>query len=344
MPRLSTNFKTSLGVKQVTFLLIMVMAMGQLHAGNIFFVKQNSHGNGTSWMDAFGSLQQALNVAQTGDAIWVARGEYFTTSGNNRNLYFRIKDGVKLYGGFAGTESSLAQRNIGANRTILSGEIGTSSLEDNAYTVVFTENVSSNTVVDGFIITGGTANVEQDGSSQVKESCGAGWYNLANGAHSSPIIRNCKFVDNKAREGAGMYNLAINGGECSPIIEKSQFIQNTAALDGGAIYNGTLGANSKAAPKLTNVQFEYNIATYGGGMMNHAHDGQVAPLVKQCRFISNKAHFQGAGVYNDYKGEGSSKAVMIACVLQKNLSSIGEPVSSRTGSFKGGSISSNGLR
>lgn len=323
----------------------MVMAIGQLKARNIFFVKQNSQGTGTSWMDAFGSLQQALEIAQGGDAIWVARGEYFTTSGNNRNLYFKIKDGVKLYGGFAGSEMSIAQRNINANRTILSGEIGTPSLEDNAFTVIYTENVSDKTVVDGFIITGGTANMVQEGeSSQAKESCGAGWYNLANGMASSPKIRNCKFVDNKAREGAGMFNLAINNGECSPSIEKTQFIQNTAALDGGAIYNSTIGVGSKTAPKLNNVVFEYNIATYGGGIMNKAFDGEVAPLVQSCRFVSNKAHFQGAGVYNDFGGDGSSKAIMISCVLQKNTSSVGNPVSSRTGSHKGYSINNSGLR
>ena len=322
----------------------MVMAIGQLAAENIFFVKQNSHGDGSSWTNAFGSVQQALEVAQAGDAIWVAKGEYFTTSGNNRNLYFQIKDGVKLYGGFAGNESSLTQRNTNSNRTILSGEIGTSSLDDNAYTVVYTENVGTETLVDGFIITGGTANVEQEGPSQVKESCGAGWYNVANGSQSSPTIRNCKFVDNKAREGAGIYNLAING-ECSPIIEKTDFIQNTATLDGGAIYNGAQGPNSKTAPKLKNVVFEYNIATYGGGIMNKANNGEVAPLVKQCRFISNKAHFRGAGVYNDFTGTGTSKAIMIACVLQKNISSVGNPVSSRTGSFsQDASFNSNGLR
>ena len=135
---LFTNFKTSTGVKQVTLLLIMVMTMGQLNAGNILFVKQNSQGNGSSWTNAFGSVQQALKVAQNGDAIWVAQGTYFTTSGNNRNLSFQIKDGVKLYGGFAGYESSLTQRNINANRTILSGEIGSPSSEDNAYTIIFT--------------------------------------------------------------------------------------------------------------------------------------------------------------------------------------------------------------
>lgn len=322
----------------------MVMTIGQLSAGTILFVKQSSQGDGSSWTNAFGSVQQALKVAQNGDAIWVAKGEYFTTPGYDRNLYFQIKDGVKLFGGFAGHEASIAQRNVNANRTILSGEIGSPALDDNAYTVIYTKNVSSETVVDGFIITGGTANVEQNGDSQAMESCGAGWYNLAHGQTSSPIIRNCKFVDNKAREGAGIYNLAING-ECSPVIEKSQFIQNTATLDGGAIYNGAKGANGKTAPKLKHVSFEYNIATYGGGIMNKARNGQVAPLVSHCRFISNKAHFRGAGVYNDFEGTGSSKAIMIGCVLQKNISSVGNPVSSRTGSYsQDASFNISGLR
>ena len=129
------------------------------------------------------------------------------------------------------------------------------------------------------------------------------------------------------------------------MIENSQFIQNTATLDGGAIYNGARGARSKTAPKLKYVTFEYNIATYGGGIMNKAHNGQVAPVVNHCRFISNKAHFRGAGVYNDFEGTGTSKALMLGCVLQKNISSVGNPVSSRTGSFsQDATFNSNGLR
>ncbi len=322
----------------------MVVAIGQLYAGNIFYVKQNSQGSGSSWTNAFGSVQQALEVAQRGDAIWVAKGSYTTTSGADRSLYFQIKDGVKLYGGFAGHERSLTQRNINANRTILSGEIGSPSNEDNAYTVIYTENVSSATVIDGFIITGGSADVEEEQSNASLLASGAGWYNVAKGKNSSPTIRNCQFIENKARQGAGLFNLALDG-ECNPIIEDCAFIQNSADLSGGGIYNATLSAQSKAAPKLNNVRFEYNKATYGSGIMNKAEGGKVTPLVQNCQFTSNRAYIRGAGVYNDFAGNGTSRAIMIGCVLQNNISSVGDAVSSRAGSYSNkASYGNSGLR
>lgn len=295
------------------------------------FVKTNGNGNGSSWASPLGSLHQALAMAGPGSEIWVARGEYLTTSGKDRNIYFKIPNGVKLYGGFAGTELSIAQRNIEHNPTMLSGEIGTNAKEDNAFTVVYTENVSSATVVDGFIITGGVADKELPTDVKSAEVGGGGWYNNATAGVSNPIIRNCKFIDNSAREGAGFFNVA-NGGEASPSIEKCQFIRNIAQLDGGAIYNGSFGG--KSLPRISNCRFENNVATYGAGIMNKAYAGSLVALVKVCEFISNKAHFRGAAIYNDFSGDGASKSLLVGVILQRNLSSVGDPVSSRSRDFK----------
>lgn len=331
-------------MKQTTIIIILALAVCQLSA-KTYFVKQNSQGNGTSWASAFGCLHEALRLAQSGDEIWVAKGEYFTTSGTDRSLYFNIQSGVKLYGGFAGHEQSVSARSVEMNRTVLSGEIGTASADDNAYTVIFTKNVSSSTLVDGFVITGGSANKDISGVYRELDACGAGWYNMAKNGTSSPTIKNCKFVDNNAREGAALFNFAFNG-EASPIIESCLFSNNTAKLDGGAIYNGTTGNNSKAAPKIKHVNFEYNIATYGGGIINKAFGGKVTPMIQNCHFASNQAYFRGAGVYNDFEGEGTSKAVMVSCVLDNNISSVGEAISSRAGSFgqdNGSAYSNTGL-
>jgi len=71
--------------------------------------------NGSSWTDAYTDLQSALVAAQTGDEIWVAKGTYKPTSGSDRTATFQLKNGVVLYGGFAGTESDRAQRNFNTN-------------------------------------------------------------------------------------------------------------------------------------------------------------------------------------------------------------------------------------
>ena len=68
--------------------------------------------NGRSWEDAFIDLQDALALAFAGQEIWVAAGTYLPTSDTNREVSFVMVEGVALYGGFAGTETSLAERLI----------------------------------------------------------------------------------------------------------------------------------------------------------------------------------------------------------------------------------------
>lgn len=83
--------------------------------GGILYVKEENGGvGGTSWLNAFSGLDEAMNEAITrgNDAIpgndiseiWVTSGDYWLSNQ-------ALPDGVKLYGGFAGGETRLAQRN-----------------------------------------------------------------------------------------------------------------------------------------------------------------------------------------------------------------------------------------
>ncbi len=89
-------------------------------------------GDGTSWTDAFTNLQEAIDSSQSGDRIWVAEGVYFPTSDEDgdpspvdpRDVLFKLKDGVKMYGGFLGTETMLSERDPDSNATVLSGDVG----------------------------------------------------------------------------------------------------------------------------------------------------------------------------------------------------------------------------
>ena len=69
------------------------------------FVDADATGNdnGTSWEDAFTTLQPALDAAVPGDAIWVAAGTYTPTHefspGDPRSATFQLKNGMALYGG-----------------------------------------------------------------------------------------------------------------------------------------------------------------------------------------------------------------------------------------------------
>jgi hypothetical protein len=73
-------------------------------------------------------VQDALSAAQSDDQIWVSAGVYYPDEGggqtdDDRTSAFQLKDGVALYGGFAGDESARDQRNWEAHVTVLSGDI-----------------------------------------------------------------------------------------------------------------------------------------------------------------------------------------------------------------------------
>jgi hypothetical protein len=306
-------------VKRVTLLTALMFVLFQLDA-KIIYVKAGSTGNGTSWENALGQVQDALQRAKAGDQIWVAAGTYYTTNDNNRHRSFVINDGIALYGGFAGIETSLSQRVLADNPTYLSGEIGTASRNDNAFTVVYTENVSSSTIVDGFIITNGMAN----GSNETRhlEIGGAGWYNLAtDGNQSSPIIRNCIFTGNQAREGAAIFNRAIENGICKPQILDSKFNSNKADFEGGAIVN--YSENGECAPRIINSVFNYNEASYGACVYNKAKSGKVAPYIQNCVFTYNIAYIRDGGIHTARSTTGAAEAILVGCRLEHNKAGVG---------------------
>jgi len=139
------------------------------------YVDINATGNndGTSWTDAYTDLQTAMNAGANSKEVWVAKGVYKPT-GTGRNATFNVKLLGKVYGGFAGTEVSVDQRDMSlihtTNATILSGDLNgddnsnllptESTRQDNAYHVVTVKNLGGGNLgfLDGFIIQDGNAN------------------------------------------------------------------------------------------------------------------------------------------------------------------------------------------
>jgi hypothetical protein len=145
------------------------------------YVKAGSSGAGTSWADAFGDLQSALDLALDYQElsppqpveIWVAAGTY--KPGTSAGDSFLLVDNAPIYGGFVGTETSRDQRNPdpATNNTVLSGDLGGGV---HSYHVVRIELAKDEaTVLDGFTITQGDA----DGSGSGEwDAYGAGVYSL----------------------------------------------------------------------------------------------------------------------------------------------------------------------
>ena len=70
------------------------------HASGVCYVKTDASGqnDGSSWMNAYTSLQSALGASPCTE-VWVAAGTYTPTQGTNRTISFVLKNGVSLYGG-----------------------------------------------------------------------------------------------------------------------------------------------------------------------------------------------------------------------------------------------------
>ena len=164
-------------------------------------------------------MQNAINASSLGDTVFIASGIYKPTyipstgsaSTTSRELSFYLDKNIKIYGGFAGTETALSQRNIGRNPVILSGDLSNNSpstITDDCYHVFITEGLSSAAVIDGVTITFGYAiggkNVSISYSGQTfYRKQGGGMYNHS----SSPTLTNVTISGNTAyNDGGGMYN------------------------------------------------------------------------------------------------------------------------------------------
>jgi len=140
-------------------------------ASSVLYAAPTPSGNAdcSSWTNAC-TLQTALTNATSGDQIWVRQGVH--RPGLSQTDTFTLKNGVAVYGGFAGTETSLAQRDWQTNVTVLSGDINQDDITDangvvtstaniagvNAYHVVTGGGTNNTAVLDGFTITAGNAN------------------------------------------------------------------------------------------------------------------------------------------------------------------------------------------
>ncbi len=244
---------------------LFVLCFQHISSATIRYVKPvaTGSGDGSSWVNASSGLQAMINVSASGDEVWVAAGTYkplgypTVCSGcmTNQDFAFSLKDGVKVYGGFAGTEILLTQRNLTTNPTILSGDLmgndgpNFANNSDNATHVViiaFTD-VMPTTRLDGFTISGGNAN------------------------GTNVIFVNAQVIH--PRFGGGVYN--ANGTNI--------LANNTISGNSASIYGGGISINYFSNTTLMNNIITSNLATCGGGV---SIGGSVSGP-ENCKIINN---------------------------------------------------------
>ncbi len=258
------------------------------------------HGDGATWETAYKYLTDAFESANTGDEIRVAGGTYrpdiyrrWYGWSKDRNATFQLKNGVAIYGGYAGIGAlDPDERNFELYESILTGDLDendgpTWNYGENSYHVVTASGTEPNAILDGFTITRGLA----DGFSPEPTYHGGGMYN----DNGSPTLVNCIFERNYARRSPGLYN--CNGSD--PNIINCTFTNNLGGswLGGkGALYN------ENSNPVVTNCTFTEN---FNGGMYNEYSN----VIVTNCLFTGNEV----GGM-----GNGNSSPIVTDCIFTDN--------------------------
>ena len=274
----------------IIFAIIFITTMTSAWTQSTWYVdSSNSSGtyNGNLWNTAFNTLQEAIDAASEGDTIFVAKGTY-----NHTATYELKTKNIKLYGSFKGTESSIDERDLTTDTTVLNAQ--------NVCRVFYLDGRSSSTVIDGFKITGGRAS-----STISVERCGGGMYN----ANSSPMIFNVTISGNTTigtnGHGGGMYN-----DNSSPVLTNVIISGNTAS--GGNSYGGGM-YNTNSSPILNNVTISGNMANgSGGGMFNISTS---SPVLTNVIISGNRSNLNGGGMFN------ASSPVLTNVIISGNAAS-----------------------
>lgn len=310
--------------------LVLIISHSLLHA-NIHYVSPSGGGsmNATSWANAAPGtqLQAVINAAAVGDSVWVACGTYYTTTGSDRTISFSMREGVSIFGSFAGTETLVSQRTFNTTGpcSILSGEIGSPGLSDNSYKVIYNQDLTNSAILDGFIIRDGN---DERSPTSFGNGLGGGIYNhgFNPGGYCHPVIRNCVFTNNAAGFGGGAFNNGYNGGNAEPIYINCVFDDNHAYVEAGGMDSYGVGGN--ASPTLYNCIFYHNTsATNVGGMYCWGGNsgGNSNPVMINCMFLNNRAYTGYCGGFiasnideNLTTSSGTANITLQNCILWGN--------------------------
>lgn len=294
----------------------------QMQSGRIRYVKPKATGtgDGTSWDNASSDLQKMIdelagnNPQNLPGEVWVAAGTYVPQvqiiAGTTYSASFLMRDGISVYGGFAGTESSKQARAVGAmpwnftHETILEGSYYDSDktlwneasnkwtlTADSRHVVFFAPLPSEGksgfertTTLNGVTVRGGYAQ-GSTGISEFLTDRGAGVYMGINA-----VLEKCIVKENSATgNGGGVY---LYGGR----VLNSLIYNNNADGDGGAVYVDNAGI--VLASMLVNNSADNGAGVYLAHTGNWT-DGKLHPeyLILSTSIVSNNTSRRNGAVY-----------------------------------------------
>lgn len=277
-------------------------------------------GDGSSWENASGNLQNMIdelaknNPQNLPGEVWVAAGTYVpqvqVISGTTYSASFLMRDGISVYGGFAGDESSKQEREVGkmpwnfVNKTILEGSYYEHSktswnesnhkwtlTSDSRHVVFFSplpsegkSGFGKSTILNGVTIRGGYAQ-GGEGVADFMTDRGAGVYMGINAT-----LEKCIVTENSSTGNGGA--VYMYGGR----VMNSLIYNNNADGDGGAVYVDNAGI--VLASMLTNNSANNGSGAYLAHTGNWT-DGKLHPeyLILSTSVVSNNTSRLNGAVY-----------------------------------------------
>lgn len=295
-----------------------------LPATRIRYVKPTATGtgDGSSWDNASGDLQKMIdeladnNVSQQAGEVWVAAGTYKPQSqlisGMNYSASFRMRDGISVYGGFEGDETSKQERAKGTmpwdftNVTVLEAAYYESKLawtnskwtvgSDSRHVVWFAPMSGESeftrvTTLDGVTVQGGYAQ-GNTGLDDFKTDCGAGVY--MDGANA--YLSNCIVRENYATgNGGGVY---LKNGR----VQTSLIYNNNADADGGAVYVENRGLVYRSMLTNNSALNGAGVYLYNGAEASSDDPDHPEYLILSTCVVSNNTVRGNGAVYCDKGG------------------------------------------
>ncbi len=231
-------------------------------------------GTGETWATAFKTITAGLAVAQTADTVWVKSGTYA------EELVLEPK--VSLFGGFAGNETTLEERDWRIHRTVIDG----ASRPIAEYLICGAKDA----LLDGFIITGGI---------------GGGNSSMILCQDTSLSIDHCTIAGN-ATHAVYCFNSSVNMRNSAIVNNSGNGIRSnsksTLALNDCIVENNGNSAMYCRDSSLTID--ECTIKGNGGGVNCYA----CTVTLKNCSIENNRS----GGVYFDESSSGSVTGCTIA--------------------------------
>lgn len=257
-------------------------------------------GDGASWETAFQTVQQGADAAIAGQQVWVAEGWY--TGPAAREPVLVMKDGVSVYGGFAGTEGDLSERPDPVLATVLSGdfngdddlaaqtlmicilyaEMAETSSDNSRHVVV----MASEVVLDGVTVTSGRAQVDENvtGPSTYWDSYGGGILVIEKDGvtvRNSAIVNNCANTNGVGFRSGGAVHLSGSSATIDNVL-----VQNNASW----VFDGTILASNSEISVSNSRVFE-NWSGHGT-IRGYMSDISITNSI----FLRNMAYYFGAGI------------------------------------------------